>query len=183
MKLLIILMTMIQILTVYKPAFLDDPDFIWEHYGSERRAAELTFEEIADHIPYECTPYEIEYFARVVEAESNRAGYMSEGKIHIAACVWDRVFSSSWPNTISGVLSQSGQFETTSGGACPYNWTVSSLAAVIEAYERIYASEIPINIIYFNCVGYNNGWAYDYIGGNYFMTSGEPAYYIPPLDE
>lgn len=161
---------------MYKPAFLEDKDWLWEHPGTPETRAELGFDYIASRLEYDISPTELEYFARVVEAESNRASYMSEGKIAIAVCIWDRALSNNWPDTISGVLSQPGQFSTTSGGWCNTGWTESSLAAIIEAWDRIVSGIAPTNLIYFNCIGYNGHTAYDYIGGNYFMTTGQAQY-------
>ena len=118
-----------------------------------------------------------EFFARVVQAECDGATDYNEGKLYVAACIWARYYSSSWPNTISGVLSQSGQFTTVSGGWCSASLTQASRWAVIKGKEAILKGDIPYNLIYFNCIGYNGNTPYGLIGDNYFMTVGEPTYF------
>ena len=109
------------------------------------------------------------YMARVIQAESNGSRDWSdlEDKILIAAVILDRVNSSSFPNTIQGVLDQSGQFSTTSGGTCSTSYTDSSRWAIVEAERRMAEGEIPENLLYFNCIGYCHT-PYCELGGNYF---------------
>lgn len=108
--------------------------------------------------------------ARVVEAESDRSNDVYS-KSHIAACIFDRVYSKSFPGTVRGVLTQSGQFSTVSGGNCSISATKTSRWAIIIGYRAVYSGEIPRNLLYFNCIGYNGFTPYGYIGGNYFMTA------------
>lgn len=121
---------------------------------------------------YSCgmTEAEFEYLARVVEAESDRTDNL-DGKILIAAVVLNRVNSSSFPNTIDGVLNESGQFSTTNGGWCSECYTISSRWAIVEAQRQLASGDIPDNLLYFNCIGYNYGTAYGYVDGNYFMCA------------
>ena len=116
------------------------------------------------------TATEFEYLARVVEAESDRTNSL-EGKIHIAAVILNRVNNRAFPNNIQGVLDEPGQFSTTSGGWCSTSYTATSRWAIVEAQRRLALGEIPDNLLYFNCIGYNYGYAYGYIDGNYFMTA------------
>lgn len=120
------------------------------------------------------TETEFEYFARVVQAESNGSTDWSdlEDKILIACVVLNRVESNSFPNTIQGVLDQSEQFSTTSGGWCSTSYTDSSRWAIVEAQRRLAEETVPDNLLYFNCIGYQYGTAYTYEGGNYFSLGG-----------
>lgn len=120
---------------------------------------------------------EFELFARVVQAECDGSLDYDTGKLYVAACIWDRVYSSSWSNTVTGVLTAPGQFSTVSGGWCSSKYTTASRWAIIKAKEGILKGEIPNNIIFFNCIGYNGNTAYGYIGDNYFMTVGQPTYF------
>lgn len=115
---------------------------------------------------------EAEYFAQVVEAESNRIPGDMESRVYVAAVILNRVRSPYFRNTVRGVLDEPGQFTTTSGGRCYISATDESREAIRIAEQRIYHGEIPSNLLFFNCIGYNNGTPYDYIGGNYFMTYG-----------
>lgn len=117
------------------------------------------------------------FFARVIEAESDRTNNM-EGKVAVAVCIWDRTYSSSFPNTITNVLTQSGQFSTVSGGYCYTSDTKYSRLAVIKGLEALYRGDYPTNLLYFNCINYQYGTPYGCIGGNYFVTVGDPEYYI-----
>lgn len=120
------------------------------------------------------TPEEFEFLAAVVEAESDRSEptngeETTEGRVYIAAVVLNRVNSEYFPNSVNEVLTQQGQFSTVRNGHSVTDATEYSRAAVREALER---DDIPSNLLFFNCIGYNYGEAYDCIGGNYFMTYG-----------
>lgn len=131
-------------------------------------------------IEYKCaiTGYTVEEFellSRCVEAESNRQ-FTEEGyrcRLFVALTIINRVNSSSFPDTITGVISQCGQFSVYSSGAIyQVERTDFSDMAIIEARQMIADGAAP-NVLYFNCVGYNYpGYCvpYDCIGGNYFMT-------------
>ena len=121
---------------------------------------------------------EFNYFAQVVEAESDRSEGCTNGKIYVAACIWDRLNGSPWPDTLRGVLDQSGQFSTTSGGSCWCKKTPGSELAIVEAYISLQNGDIPTNLYYFNCIGYNYGTPYGKIGDNYFMTSGDEEEFV-----
>ena len=114
---------------------------------------------------------EYELFARVVEAESDRCNDDIQGRVMIAATIINRVNDSRFPDTISGVLTQSGQFTTVSCGRCSTQSTLLSEWAIIEAYYQIADGLIPENVLFFNCIGYNNGTPYGEFGGNYFMQA------------
>lgn len=110
------------------------------------------------------------FISSVVEAESDRSNDI-EGRVMIALTILNRVEDSRFPDTISGVLNQRGQFSTVRNGHSIVNHTDLSDRAVIEAVERLEEGDAP-EVLFFNCVGYNYGEPYDYIGGNYFMTLG-----------
>lgn len=131
------------------------------------------------------TPATVEYYAdqcnmtteefvllsSCVEAESNRStdGDLS-GRIMIAETILNRVNDDRFPNTITGVLTQSGQFSTIRNGQSVTNRTTFSDQAVVLAYNEIVSGNAP-NVMFFNCIGYNGlGEPYDCVGGNYFST-------------
>ena len=129
----------------------------------------------SEYIAYACgmEPWEFDYMARVIQAESNGTYDWSdfEDKVLIAAVIFNRKADSRFYNSISGVLDEPGQFSTTSGGWCSTSSSESSRWAIAEAQRRLLAGEIPSNLLYFNCVGYNYGTTYGCYGGNYFMTA------------
>lgn len=140
-------------------------DLPFEEWSIERRASEAQIEDVDEFI----------LLSSIVEAESNRSQTDNEGRIMIAICILNRVNSDRFPNTISGVIGQSGQFSTCrrhSDGSLYSVTERSDLSdlAVIEAVQRIEAGEAPA-VLWFNC-RYWFSWAEPYgtepIGGNYF---------------
>lgn len=119
---------------------------------------------------------EFSLFASVVQAECDGTTDFDTGKVHVAVCIWDRYYSDSWPSTITGVLTQSGQFTTVSGGSCYTRYTTASRWAVIKGKEAVLNGDIPNNLYWFNCISYCHT-PYAYVGDNYFSTTGSPAYF------
>lgn len=113
---------------------------------------------------------EFELISGVVEAESDRSEVI-EGRVYIALTILNRVNDSRFPDTVTGVLTQRGQFSTVRNGRSIISRSDLSDRAVLEAYEWIENGDAP-EVLFFNCVGYNYGQAFGYIGGNYFMTLG-----------
>lgn len=116
-------------------------------------------------------------FSGIVEAESNRStdGDL-EGRIMIALTIWNRVHDSRFPDSVTEVISQHGQFSTyrrSTSSSC-VSGTVYSDEAVIRAYEWIESGEAYPEVLFFNCRGWNMGEPYgsSTYGGNYFMTYG-----------
>lgn len=116
------------------------------------------------------TTEEFVLISSVVEAESDRTTESTEGRRYIALCILCRVMDTRFPDTITEVLNQRGQFSTVRNGHSVTNRTDLSDQAVIEAFEWINSGEEYPWVLFFNCRGYNYGTAYDLIGGNYFMT-------------
>jgi len=113
---------------------------------------------------------EFNLMSAVTEAESDRSDNL-EAKVFVAMTIWNRVNSDDWPDTVTGVITQSGQFQVYYEGTYKDVGSNSlSDQAVVEAYIRIQEGNAP-NVIYFNCIGYNGlGTPYACIGGNYFST-------------
>ena len=109
------------------------------------------------------------FISSVVEAESDRSESL-EGRILIAETILNRVNSDLFPDTISGVLQQSGQFTTVVNGRSIVERTELSDEAVIIAVREIESGTAP-SVMYFNCIGFS-GYGIPYgsgsIDGNYF---------------
>ena len=109
----------------------------------------------------------------VVEAESNRhtpedGQLTTEGRVYIALTIINRVNNEVFPDTITGVLTQAGQFSTVRNGQSVTQRTDYSDAAVIEAYNRISQGDAP-EVYFFNCRSYFSGREpVACVGGNYF---------------
>lgn len=129
--------------------------------------APMTTEELAELVGLSVEEFTL--LSSVVEAESNRStdGDL-EGRIYIAVTIINRVNSDIFPNTVTEVLTQSGQFSTVRGGHSVTNRTEYSDEAVVLAYSWVESCAAP-NCLFFNCRGYFSGREpVAYVGGNYF---------------
>lgn len=117
------------------------------------------------------TAEEFVFISSVTEAESDRNTDDTEGRVMIALTILNRVNDARFPDSISAVLTQRGQFSTVQNGHSITERTELSDAAVIEAVQWLEAGNAP-EVLFFNCIGYNYGEPYGDgpIGGNYFMT-------------
>lgn len=129
---------------------------------------EPTLSELASQV--DMTEEEFIFISSVVEAESDRSDDI-EGRILIALTIINRVEDPRFPDTITAVLTQRGQFATVRNGHSVVERTDLSDEAVIQAFEWNATREDP-NVLFFNCIGYNYGEPYGDgpIDGNYFMT-------------
>ena len=122
--------------------------------------------------PYELagmTEEEFYLISSVVEAESDRSESL-EGRILIAETILNRVNSPLFEgDTITEILTASGQFSTVVNGHSVTERTELSDQAVIIAVQEIESGTAP-EVLFFNCIGYNYGTPYGYVDGNYFMT-------------
>lgn len=116
------------------------------------------------------TTEEFIFISSVVEAESDRNTESTEGRRYIALCILCRVMDSRFPDTITEVLTQRGQFSTVRNGHSVTNRTDLSDQAVIEAVEWIQSGEEYPWVLFFNCIGYSYGEPLGRYGGNYFVT-------------
>lgn len=145
-------------------------DRIWNSMTDEQRyeaSTELKARAVG------LTEEEFIFFSSAVEAESDR-GYSDESQENrtlIALTIYNRMLDEDWPDTISGVLNQAGQFTVVETGAC---WSVGrtnrSDAAILEAHNRLVVGDAP-HVMYFNCIGYNGFTPYACVGDNYFMIA------------
>lgn len=119
------------------------------------------------------TQEEFTLFSSVVEAESNRqvpadGELTTEGRVYIALTILNRVNDERFPDTVTDVLTQRGQFSTVRNGQSVTNRTDYSDRAVYEAYLWLEQGDAP-EVLFFNCRGYFSGrTAVAYVGGNYF---------------
>jgi hypothetical protein len=121
------------------------------------------------------TTEEFVLISSVVEAESDRTTQSTEGRRYIALCILCRVMDTRFPDNITGVLTQRGQFSTVRNGHSVTNRTDLSDQAVIEAVEWIESGEEYPWVLFFNCRNFFSGYeAYECIGGNYFSVA-EPS--------
>ena len=109
------------------------------------------------------------FFSSVVEAESDRKKGSIEGRVMIAIVILNRVESKKFPNTVTKVLRQRGQFSVVRSGAHKrVGRTELSDRAVVEAVRRKKAGSAP-NVLYFRAGHYFRGHKrYGKVGDNYF---------------
>lgn len=142
-------------------------------------APEPTTAEMAQEC--ELTEDEFVFLSSVVEAESDRSTATTpealEGRVMIAATIINRINSDYFPDTLQAVLTQRGQFSTVRNGHSITDRSEYSDQAVLLAYQYLEEGRIPTNVLFFNCIGYNNGSPFGQYGGNYFMTYGEEVPY------
>lgn len=141
-------------------------DIAWNRMTEkQRQAAPIEYKAHACGLTVE----EFNFMSRVIEKESDRSADI-EGRVYIAATIINRVNDERFPNSVEGVLTQAGQFSTVSNGWCDQPSTDLSDWAIVEAYRRLEAQEIPEDILFFNCIGYCHE-PYALIGGNYFSIA------------
>lgn len=109
------------------------------------------------------------FFSQVVEAESDRKSGSIEGRVMIATVILNRVDSKNFPNTITKVLRQRGQFSVVSSGTYKrVGRTKLSDRAVLEAVRRKKNGTAP-KVLYFRAGYYFRGRKrYGKVGDNYF---------------
>jgi hypothetical protein len=109
---------------------------------------------------------ELTLMERCVMAEGGGESY--ECQVAIACVIVNRVLSESFPDTLTEVVTQSGQFSTWPNGIRCVNVTDSVRQAVREALTR---AVYPEKILYFRANRYHEwGTAYCRIDNTYFST-------------
>lgn len=101
--------------------------------------------------------------AKLIYAEAR--GESTEGKIAVGTVVMNRVNSSRYPNTISGVITQPYQFASLGS----YNTTCLNIAKKVIAGER----NLPSDVLYFWVTSKGKNWGskvfYKQIGNHHFF--------------
>ena len=114
---------------------------------------------------YSATDDEIMLIARVAECE---AGYVEEGRRYVIDTILNRVDSPDFPDSISGVIYQSGQFSVVSSGAI---WNVSISDDRLELVKAELTSRSNYEVGYFRAGYYGPyGTPLFECGGNYFSS-------------
>lgn len=114
---------------------------------------------------YLATDDEIMLIARVAECE---AGYVEEGRRYVIDTILNRVDSPDFPDSISGVIYQSGQFSVVSSGAI---WNVSISDDRLDLVKAELASRSNYEVGYFRAGYYGPyGTPLFECSGNYFSS-------------
>lgn len=115
--------------------------------GQYGRPFVLAIEDSEEQIEEEIYLGELELLAQLVEAEAGNQDF--EGKCLVVDCVLNRVESPEFPDTISEVIFQDGQFSVVSNGAfekAAWNMKESDYAAVMVETE-LHTNK---DVLYFN---------------------------------
>lgn len=116
------------------------------------------------------TQQEFDLLLSIVSAEARGEPY--EGQVAVVDVILNRVDCEWYPDTLEGVIKQSGQFESYWAGhykTAPI--TESVVKAVLYALEN---KTMPHNVLFFRSNHYHKwGTPYTQIGGHYFSTSGK----------
>lgn len=98
----------------------------------------------------------------IIECEAGSEPY--EGKLAVGSVIMNRVKSSYFPNTISGVIYQSGQFSPVASGRLAYRLEAGVSSSCIGAAQEVLNGNITTNCLYFRA---NNGIISGTVIGNH----------------
>lgn len=98
----------------------------------------------------------------IIQCESDGEPY--EGKLAVGSVVLNRVKSSYFPNTISGVIYQGGQFSPVASGRLAYRLEAGVNNVCLQAAQEVLNGNITIGSLYFRT---NNGIIQGTVIGNH----------------
>lgn len=137
--------------------------------GEYGRPFVIAVEDSQEQIEEEIYLGELELLAQLVEAEAGNQDF--EGKCLVVDCVLNRVESPEFPDTISEVIFQDGQFSVMKNGAwekAAWNMKDSDYAAVMVETELHTNKEV----LYFNNSRFVSGSGTPFkVGGHWFNTA------------
>lgn len=113
-------------------------------------------------VVYVPTDSDLYLLGAIIQCESDGEPY--EGKLAVGSVVLNRVKSSYFPNTISGVIYQSGQFSPVASGRLAYRLEAGVNSACLQAAQEVLNGNITLNCLYFRR---NNGIIQGTVIGNH----------------
>ena len=130
----------------------DDAEVYYEEEGTEETYAEETQAEETYAEETEAAASSVDdtsLLAALIYCEAGNQSY--EGMVAVGAVVMNRVYSSSFPNSISEVIYQSGQFTPASSGGLSSALANGVPSSCYEAASAAISGENPVgNALYFN---------------------------------
>lgn len=105
---------------------------------------------------------DLELLAAIIQCEADGEPY--EGKLAVGSVVMNRVASSSFPNTVMGVIYQPGQFSPVASGRFAARLAAGSNATCRQAAQEVLNGNITVPYLYF-CRDY--GTIDGYVIGNH----------------
>lgn len=123
--------------------------------------------------PGNYTEEELDLIAKVVHAEASGMG--SDAYEAVASVIYNRIESGKFPDSVEGVIFQSGQFSVVNPRERFLSINPSS--GVEKAVERVFVDgkvTLPSDVLYFKSARLSKSWGartyYDTVGGNMFYT-------------
>lgn len=113
-------------------------------------------------VPYVPAEGEAYLLAAIIQCESEGEPY--EGKLAVGSVVLNRVHSSSFPNTITGVIYQKNQFSPVASGRLAYRLEVGVNDECKRAAMEVLNGNITLNCLFFRT---NNGIVQGIVIGNH----------------
>ena len=98
----------------------------------------------------------------IIECESGGEPY--EGKLAVGSVIMNRVKSSYFPNSISGVIYQGGQFSPAASGRLAYRLEAGVSSSCLQAAQEVLNGNITTSCLYFRA---NNGIIQGMVIGNH----------------
>lgn len=108
------------------------------------------------------TAEDLELLAAIIQCEADGEPY--EGKLAVGSVVMNRVHSSSFPNTVMGVIYQPGQFSPVASGRFASRLAAGSNSICRQAAQEVLNGNITVPYLYFRR---NNGTIDGYVIGNH----------------
>ena len=98
----------------------------------------------------------------IIECEAGGESY--EGKLAVGSVILNRVKSSYFPNTISGVIYEGGQFSPVASGRLAYRLETGVSQSCLQAAQEVLNGNITLSSLYFRR---NNGIIQGTVIGNH----------------
>lgn len=98
----------------------------------------------------------------IIQCESGGEPYA--GKLAVGSVIMNRVKSSYFPGTVSGVIYQSGQFSPVASGRLAYRLQTGVSSECMQAAQEVLNGNITVNCLYFRA---NNGIIQGIVIGNH----------------
>lgn len=113
-------------------------------------------------VVYVPTDSDLYLLGAIIQCESEGEPY--EGKLAVGSVVMNRVKSSYFPNTISGVIFQKGQFSPVASGRYAYRLQAGVNSECLQAAQEVLDGKITLNCLFFRT---NNGIVTGTVIGNH----------------
>lgn len=113
----------------------------------------------SSYVPAESDAY---LLGAIIECEAGSESY--DGQLAVGSVIVNRVRSAYFPNTISGVIYQSGQFSPVASGRLAYRLQAGVSSSCLSAAQSVLGGNITTNCLYFRA---NNGIISGTVIGNH----------------